>query len=194
MQHKIPVLFTSENSLYNNYEIFDCYDEKRNALTCTQRKPAIYHPPCRLFSKLKGMSTAPKAEKKLAYYSLSKVRQFGGILEHPKGSDLFKFGNFDLSGKIDKYGGFLREVNLNWFGFPAQKKTILYFVGISPKELPPFPISFEPVQYCISTPKTKGHICIPKKLRSQTPDLMIQYFIEVISIINNKNTNHETTK
>ena len=86
---KIPVLFTEQNSSYNNYEIFDTYDEKRNALSYNSRLPIIAHPPCRLFSRLRSFSTAPIAEKKLAFFALSKIRQFGGILEHPRSSTLW---------------------------------------------------------------------------------------------------------
>lgn len=120
--NKIPVLFVQKNSNYYNFDFFDCYDEKRNAFNYYGRQPGIYHPPCRLFSKLKSFSTAHISEKKCAFFSLDRVRMFGGILEHPRQSTLFKQGDFNLDGSVDKYGGFLRSVNLSWFGYPAEKK------------------------------------------------------------------------
>lgn len=180
----IPVLFTAANSLYNNNPVFDCYDVTRNAFTFYSKNPLIAHPPCRLFSKLRGLSTAPIKEKQCAFFALDKVRTNGGILEHPRSSTLWLSGNFNLSGAPDQYGGFLRSVDLSWFGYPAQKKTMLYFVGLSPGQLPPFPISFNAITHTISKSKKTVKKEIKKTSRSLTPDLMIDYFIKVIEIIN----------
>lgn len=181
---KIPVLFAQEKSLYKNYSTFDVYDLKRNAFTYYSRLPVIAHPPCRLFSRLRGLSTAPISEKKCAYFSLAQVRMFGGILEHPRSSTLWHNGNFNLNGEIDKYGGFLRSVNLSWFGYPAEKKTMLYFVGISPGHLPPFPISLSAPLFTVGSCKNQKLSEIKRKSRSETPDQMIEYFIQVMKIIN----------
>ena len=109
---------------------------------------------------------------------------FGGILEHPRSSTLWKNGNFNLSGEIDNYGGFLRSVNLSWFGYPAQKKTMLYFVGIAPVQLPPFPLSSSAPLFSIGGSKNNRLKEISKNARSQTPEQMIKYFIQVMEIIN----------
>ena len=181
---KIPVLFTAHNSLYNDIDIFDCYDEKRNAFNYPGRIPLIAHPPCRKFSRLRGLSTAPLSEKKLAFFALAKVRQFGGILEHPRSSTLWLNGNFKLDGSVDDYGGFLRSVNLSWFGFPAEKKTMLYFVGIDPALLPAFPMCFNAITHVITSSGISGKKELSALYRSQTPRLMIDYFLEVMAIIN----------
>ena len=182
----IPVLFTQEKSNYNNFKIFDCYDLKRNALSYSDRIPIIAHPPCRMFSKLRGLSSAPLSEKKLAFFALSKVRQFGGVLEHPRSSTLWIDGNFNLDGSVDSYGGFLRSVDLSWFGYPARKKTMLYFCGITPGQLPPFPISLDAITHVISSTARSNKKEIPKNMRSDTPLPMIEFFIEVMKIINEK--------
>lgn len=179
----IPVLFTQEDSNYDKFEIFDCYDLKRDALSFSDRLPLIAHPPCRKFSKLRGLSTAPLSEKKLAFFALAKVRQFGGILEHPRSSTLWKDGNFNLDGTIDSYGGFLRSVDLSWFGFSARKKTMLYFCGIAPGQLPPFPLSFNAITHVVSSSYKSEKKEISKNMRSTTPLPMIEFFIEVMDII-----------
>ena len=181
---KTPVLFTEKNSNYLNYDEFDCFDETRNALSCSSRLPLIAHPPCRLFSRLRAFSTAHPREKLLAFFALAKVRQFGGILEHPRSSLLWKTGNFDLSGQVDQYGGFLRSVNLSWFGYPCEKKTMLYFIGISPSQLPAFPLNQSPPSFIISTSSRSSLQEIPKHLRAKTPVQMIEYFITVLQVIN----------
>ena len=181
---KIPVLFANKESFYKDFEIFDVYDEERNAFNYTGRSPLIAHPPCRLFSRLRYFSNADKKELQCAYFALDKIRRFGGILEHPRSSTLWMNGNFRLNGSVDAYGGFLRSVDLSWFGFPARKPTMLYFCGISPKNLPPFPISFNSI-----THKVGGSGCmrlqeISIKKRSETPIDMINYFLEVFQFIN----------
>lgn len=180
----IPVLFVDENSLYKNYSIFDAYDHSRDALTFYDRCPIICHPPCRLFSRLRSFSNASPSEKKLAFFALDRIRMFGGILEHPRSSTLWTSGNFNLDGSVDQYGGFLRSVNLSWFGYPAQKKTMLYFVGISPVQLPSFPLSLSAPSFSIGSSKNNRLKEISKNARSQTPDHMIKYFIQVMEIIN----------
>ena len=181
---KIPVLFTQFNSNYNDNQIFDTYDLHRDAFTYYDRIPLIAHPPCRLFSRLRKFSSAPVSEKKCAFFALSKVRQFGGILEHPRSSTLWKTGNFDITGNVDNYGGFLRSVNLSWFGYPCEKKTMLYFVGISPAQLPAFPLSFDCITHTIGSTSLQSLPEISKTSRSTTPVEMINYFIQVITIIN----------
>ena len=180
---KIPVLFTAHNSFYNDIDIFDCYDEKRNAFSYTGRSPLIAHPPCRLFSRLRKFSTAAIKEKQCAFFALARIRQFGGILEHPRSSTLWLDGNFKLDGSVDEYGGFLRSVNLSWFGFPAQKKTMLYFVGINPGSLPPFPMSLNAITHVISSSSNTGKKELSALYRSRTPQLMLDYFLEVMAVI-----------
>lgn len=184
---RIPVLFTQVNSNYNLFPVFDTYDINRDAFTFSGRLPGVYHPPCRLFSRLRPFSNAPLSEKKCAFFSLSRVRQFGGILEHPRSSTLWQTGNFNLSGQIDDYGGFLRSVNLSWFGFPCEKKTMLYFCGLLPYQLPPFPLSLDAPQYSIGNTKLKRLQELPQKQRASTPLLMIEYFAQVITIIQSNN-------
>ena len=83
---KIPVLFTAHNSLYNDNDIFDCYDVERDAFSYTGRSPLIAHPPCRLFSRLRKLSTAAIKEKQCAFFAWARVRQCGGILENQQSS------------------------------------------------------------------------------------------------------------
>lgn len=181
---KIPVLFTQDGSNYACDNRFDCYDISRNAFSYNDRRPLIAHPPCRLFSRLRAFSTASLQEKKCAYFALHQVRMFGGILEHPRSSTLWTSGNFNLSGDIDVYGGFLRSVNLSWFDYPAEKKTMLYFCGLSPSELPAIPLSLSPPSHVIAASGTSSFLpSVPKSARSLTPLLMLNYFAEVYQVI-----------
>lgn len=188
---RYPVLFTQVNSNYLKHSIFDCYDAYRAAFSYYGTKSIIAHPPCRLFSRLRKFSNAPVKEKQCAFFALDKVRQFGGILEHPRSSTLWLNGNFKLDGSVDDYGGFLRSVDLSWFGYPAQKKTMLYFCGLKPGTLPSFPFNLNAYTHVVNTSKKSGKKELSKKDRSITPVQMILYFIEVLEIIEkNKLKNH----
>jgi len=135
----ISVLFAARNSIYKTIPGLDVWDEDRDALKWPGGNPGIFHPPCRLFCAMKHLSTAPIAEKHLAYWSIKQVREWGGILEHPAHSTLWEEKNLPKPGKKDIHG-FTFSVDQFWFGHPGIKRTWLYICGIQPKDLPDYPI------------------------------------------------------
>lgn len=181
----IKVLFTKTKSNYHKAGGFDCYDIKRGALSSGVSEPAIYHPPCRLFSRLRSFSNAGKCEKFLAYWAIMSCRQFGGVVEHPLASTLFKEMGCRLDGSMDEWGGFLIRVNLSDFGFQARKPTLLYIVGCGKGEVPPVPIRFDLITRSVSSSKRKGGGLRPIKdsERSDTPFEMITWLRELICVI-----------
>lgn len=178
-----PVLFTQSNSNYSSIQGFDAYDVKRNALTCRVKMPAVYHPPCRLFSRLRGLSTAPKNERLLAYWSVGRARLYGGIVEHPADSQLWKQCKVGTPKNPDRWGGYLIKVQLNWFGFPAQKATGLYIVGVPYKDLPALPLSFDAITHTVSNVKGSAKKELPKAERSKTPVNMCKWLYKVLLLI-----------
>lgn len=180
---KIPTLFTDEKSNYNYDDRFDPWPVGRNALEFIGEKAIIAHPPCRLFSRMRSFSTAPGRERFLAYYAIGLVRRNGGIVEHPRSSTLWKQCQVGTPLNPDHYGGYVIHVHLHWFGFPAQKKTCLYIVGIPYSKLPPFPISFDAITHTVSTSKRSSLHEISKNSRSKTPLLMLDYLFQVIQAI-----------
>lgn len=134
----IPVLFVHKKSNYKKDSSFDCYDEQRNALNYKGSSAVICHPPCRLFSRLRGLTQALEEEKKLAYFAIDLVRLNGGIVEHPHDSKLWKDKNVVRPGYIDEFGGFTICIDQSWFGYYTPKRTLLYIVGIKPKDIPDY--------------------------------------------------------
>lgn len=188
----ISVLFTEKNSIYKQLNI-DCWDQKRNALNYPGEGPIIAHPPCRLWSRLKGLSKANPEEKQLTIWSIEKIRIFGGILEHPRSSQIWKYMNLPLPGQTDKYGGFTIVIKQHWFGHLAEKDTRLYIVGITEKELPPIPINFNAITHTLGK-GTGSRSEVPKKYRSSTPINFAKWLIQVATLIdNNKNKKNGTT-
>jgi len=175
----VSVLFVRKNSIYKQLSV-DCWDIDRNALLWPGGNPAIFHPPCRLWSRLKGLSRADESEKMLATWSVDQVRTWGGVLEHPKSSALWQYAGLPLGNSVDKYGGFTLSVDLHWFGFPARKPTLLYIVGLSPASIPAYPISFNAIERVIYGPTGRpGGKELSKAMRDKTPPLMATWLINL---------------
>jgi len=182
---KPVILFCQENSIYKDLGC-DVYDEKRNALNFEGGSPAVYHPPCRLWCKLKHFSTADESEKYLAVWSVRMVRNYGGVLEHPAGSSLFQCCRIPLPGQSDEFG-FTIELDQFHFGHMAQKKTWLYICGISKddpvikyREIPGKP------KYMMSESrqeKLNGAKEVPKQKRSSTPKRFAKFLIRIVNKI-----------
>ena len=77
------------------------------------------------------MANPREGEKELALWSIDKVREVGGILEHPKGSKLFPKYLPDNDQFPDEFDGFTVLIDQYDFGHVAHKETKLYFCGLS---------------------------------------------------------------
>lgn len=176
---KIAVLFARSDSIYKKYFDLDVYDEERDARTFDRAVAVIAHPPCRLFGKLKQFSKAPPAEKLLAYDALQHVKRCGGILEHPSFSSLWTEKNLPSPGVIDSVGGFTMPILQSWFGHKAPKATWLYIVGISPGELPPYPM-----QLGIPTGRISNNGSM--KFREGTPIELAKWLVKIAQLIEDK--------
>lgn len=178
------VLFTQKKSIYNSLGC-DCYDEKRNALNYMGSEPVIAHPPCRLFSRMRGLSTAKMSEKDLAYWAVDLIRKNGGVLEHPYLSKLWSEKNIIMPGQgVDEYGGFSLDVNQVWFGHKAIKRTWLYIVGIDPGSIPDYNFLGMPTHMVSHLKRHKNpRKSLGKEEASYTPVDFARYLIECIEII-----------
>lgn len=87
----------------------------------------------------------------------------------------------------------MEKYNMSDFGFPARKPTLLYFVGISPKDIPAPPLNFNRIKKTISSSKNRDHTGkteINKKMRATSPHTFIEYVYECLEIIH-KNQAYE---
>jgi hypothetical protein len=74
---------------------------------------------------------------------VEQARKYGGVVEHPATSRLWQEMNLprpDISAGQDKYGGWSIGIHQWEFGHKAQKKTLLYVVGVAPSHLPDLPL------------------------------------------------------
>jgi hypothetical protein len=124
----VSALYVQKNTIYQSLGI-DCWDELRDARLFPGGNPVIAHPPCRLWARMKHLSTAPLEEKELALIAISQVRKNGGVLEHPRTSSLWPTW-LPYPGVIDAYGGYSICVNQHWWGHRAEKKRCFISLGL----------------------------------------------------------------
>ena len=178
---KIAVLFARQDSIYKTFPECDVYDIDRDAKKFNGIEPVIAHPPCRAWGRLRAFAKPRLGEKDLALFAIEKVRQNGGVLEHPAHSTLWKAADLPVKG-FDNFGGWTLSIYQSWFGHKGQKKTWLYIVGCLPKDIPDLPINFNAIEYTVGGSKAAGHNGkkeMPKADREHTPVELAKWLIEL---------------
>lgn len=142
----IAALFVQTNGCYFNLESVDPWDQKRDARLYRGPYPVIAHPPCARWGSYWFGSPSGKKRYKLGddggcfAYALRAVRNYGGVLEHPKNSKAWD--HFGLL-KPPHTGGWIKCDDFGWsccvdqgfYGHRASKATWLYYVGGNPPTL-----------------------------------------------------------
>jgi hypothetical protein len=108
---------------------------------------------------MKAFAKPDLEERDLAFFCLDVVKRNGGILEHPHGSSFFRYAGIRPTLCIDQH----------WFGFPARKRTWLYFVDVKPL---PHPLSFDLVA-------TKVEL-MHSGMRSRMPLTFCQWLVDCV--------------
>jgi len=136
----VAVLFARADSNYKALPDVDVWDAERDARRWPGGCPVVAHPPCRAWGVLKHMAKPKPHERGLALFAVEMVRKWGGVLEHPSGSELWKtMGIPDADMFGDEYGGYTVEIDQYDFGHVANKPTRLYVCGRELRDLPPMP-------------------------------------------------------
>jgi hypothetical protein len=183
---KIAVLFARKDSIYKSIGDLDVFDIHRDARNFNDSCPVIAHPPCRGWGRLSHMAKPRPDELSLAHFAVLKVRENGGVLEHPEFSKLWLAAKLPLPGSIDEFGGFTLPLPQFWFGHLARKNTWLYIVGIAQRDLPNIPLVLGESRYVVSSSKRNCNGAkkeIPKKMREETPVSMALWLVKLCSII-----------
>lgn len=146
MTNRVAALYVETDTVYRSIPGVDCWDINRDARLYRGPFPVVAHPPCnswgafrtqrnetmrrggierdrtRIDQDAHSMSCGPIA--------VDQVRQFGGVLEHPANSFLWRYAALPAPGDSpDVYGGFSIEIEQGWFGHPCPKRTWLYCCG-----------------------------------------------------------------
>jgi hypothetical protein len=138
---RVAALFVRSDSCYADL-VSECWDVARDARGYRGPLPVVAHPPCRAWGRLKHLAKPRPDEKELGLWAVGCVRRWGGVLEHPHGSGLWRAAGLPAAGLTDAWGGFTLLVDQGWWGHAAPKPTLLYFCGVSRSvvQLPPIPV------------------------------------------------------
>ena len=110
-----------------------CWHAWRDARKYGGPHPIVAHPPCGPWGRLKGLCT--KQDPELGRIAVGQVRRFGGVLEHPAHSGLWRDQRLPRQGEfLDPFGGWTLQVCQVDYGHRAVKETWLYIVGLSRQE------------------------------------------------------------
>lgn len=125
----IAALYIDPRGPYPRMPGVDAWDESRDARLYAGPWPVVAHPPCGPWGRLKHFCTKQDAE--CALRAVECVRRWGGVLEHPEHSGLWRAVRLPLPGEFaDAYGGYTVEVEQVAWGHVARKRTWLYVVGV----------------------------------------------------------------
>lgn len=179
----VSVLFAREDSIYKTLPGCDVYDINRDARLYSGPYPVVCHPPCRSWGRLRHFAKPRPDERQLAVFAVEQVRKYGGVLEHPVGSELWAVLGLPLPGRgIDRFGGFTQGINQNWFGHRAEKRTLLYIVGVGPREIPPIPFTLDYATHVIARNCRNKHSHRPmvsKAEREHTPAQLALWLVDL---------------
>lgn len=163
------------------------YDAERDARTWLGGCPIVAHPPCRTWGHLKAFATKALAgEHDLGPWAVEQVRRWGGVVEHPRGSSLFReCGCPPPGGQPDQWGGWTLEVDQFHWGHKARKRTLLYIIGTA--ATPPLPRRAGRPTHCVGRPGGKRKPdqipCVQHWEREATPPAFAEWLVALARMV-----------
>lgn len=147
----IAALYVETNGCYYGLQGVEPWDQERDARRYAGPWPVVAHPPCQRWGKLwagQPLHIKLTGERKTKgndggcfAAALHAVRIFGGILEHPDGSQAWQWFGLTIPPraggwvKADWLGGWTCCVEQGRYGHYARKPTRLYAFGCELPEL-----------------------------------------------------------
>ncbi|MBL1277459.1 MAG: hypothetical protein COB30_015365 [Ectothiorhodospiraceae bacterium] len=187
----VAVLFSRSDSVYKSMSGCDVWDRERDATKWPGGYPVVAHPPCRAWGQLRALANPEPGEKELALFAVDKVREFGGVLEHPLRSTLWPVAGLPEPGCVDDFGGWTLQVNQFDWGHRANKSTRLYIVGCDHRRIPKVRLALGEASHVCGTSgrRTDGSRLkkgdagwrpeITKKEREATPPAFAEWLCEL---------------
>lgn len=125
------------NGPYPQLPGVDCWGLARDATAYAGPWPVVAHPPCGHWGRLSHFC---KDDGHTGPIAVAQVRRWGGVLEHPADSQLWRKCSMPAPGWLpDEWGGYTVAVNQCDWGHRAAKATWLYVVGCPVDRLPAVP-------------------------------------------------------
>jgi hypothetical protein len=165
---------------YAKMEGVECWGVERDATTYDGPWPVVAHPPCGHWGRYHQKAHDDGHTGPIA---VEQVRRFGGVLEHPRDSKLWRECRMPLPGHLpDEWGGYTVEVYQRDWGHRADKATWLYIVGCKPWNLPDFPEHLPPVEAPPTPGRTRGILeRLSKTQRHLTPPAFAAWLVDLAS-------------
>lgn len=131
----IAALFVEPRGVYAGLPDVELWPRERDARLYMGPHPVVAHPPCERWGRFwwADGSERPGNDDGCFASALDAVRTFGGVLEHPEGSQAWRA--FDLpTAQLGAWargicGGWSTTVAQSAYGHRAVKLTWLYYVG-----------------------------------------------------------------
>ena len=124
----VAALYVDPRGPYPTLAGVDCWGINRDARLYNGPYPAVLHPPCGPWESFRKYCTE---DLSCALRAVEQVREFGGVLEHPRGSTLWRVAGLPAPNTdLDIHGGWSLVVEQVSWGHVARKPTILYLVGV----------------------------------------------------------------
>jgi len=177
---QVAVLFARADSVYKTLPHCDVWDRERDAARWPGGSPIVAHPPCRAWGRLRHFALADAGEIALATWAVKQVQKWGGVLEHPNGSRLWRVMKLPRPGLFDEFGGWTLPVLQQWWGHRAEKATWLYIVGCKPESIPQVPLVLGEATHVVQSRKRSGYRPhISKAEREHTPPRLAEWLCEL---------------
>lgn len=167
----VAVLCAAADSVYRCLPGVEVYDETRDCRSFAGGIPVVAHPPCRAWSAYCAHQAKPiSGERDLAPFCVEQLSKFGGVLEHPAHSRLWKKLNLPPPGKSDRKFATI-WIEQSWFGDLRSKQTWLLLSGIDPREVE--------TPYRLHDPRgdRKRWNTLSKRKRAATPPAMAEWLV-----------------
>lgn len=174
----VAALYVDMRGVYATMPGVECWDEARDAREYQGPHPVVAHPPCGPWSRLKHFCT--KQPRDCAVIAIAQVRRFGGVLEHPEGSSLWREAMLPVPGGLpDEYGGWSVSVDQCHWGHAARKRTWLYVVGASARDVR---LATGGTPTHVVTTSRANRISLPEMPKSQrhlTPPAFAEFLVDI---------------
>jgi hypothetical protein len=186
----VAALYVDPRGPYPRMDGVDAWDVERDARLYSGPWAVVAHPPCGPWGKLRHLCR--KDDPQLAIIGVEQVRRWGGVLEHPSDSLLFRHRNTRLPfpGEFpDAWGGYTIEICQCDWGHVARKRTWLYLVDV-PRAALSFPPPREPTHWISggrgregkkakTTPVPPGIKVCSAQQRRRTPQAFAEWLVEL---------------
>ena len=138
MSTEIAALYVDARGPYIDMPGVDAWTIERDARSYNGPGPVVAHPPCANWSRLSAFAHDEPERKSCGPRAVEQVREFGGVLEHPAFSKLWRHMDMPRPGEFaDEFGGWSLDVDQCAWGHRARKRTWLYIVGVHAEEVTP---------------------------------------------------------